>query len=188
MNHHEIHKYLCELEHVHNVEHLCECNHGGQTLEVNWDEIEITNSARQIPTEGSTSFASTASVLDLQVLYLYYMNSICTAFKSIASVLHLQVLHLYFIYKYCICTAFESTASVLHLKVMHLYFNFTNGFYTYEVSSIKNANLFIKYEGIKLQKCLIACKKGINVVDRLRYSEIGWLENSTFHSQLSWTK
>ena len=34
----------------------------------------------------------------------------------------------------------------------------------YEVSSIKNANLSIKYEGIKLQKWLIARKKGINVV------------------------
>ena len=34
----------------------------------------------------------------------------------------------------------------------------------YEVRSIKKANLFIKYEGIKLQKCLITCKKGINVV------------------------
>ena len=33
----------------------------------------------------------------------------------------------------------------------------------YEVSSIKNANPSIKFEGIKLQKCL-ACKKGINVV------------------------
>ena len=32
--------------------------------------------------------------------------------------------------------------------------------------SIKNATLFIKYEGIKLQKCLIACKKGINIVGR----------------------
>ena len=30
----------------------------------------------------------------------------------------------------------------------------------------------------------IACKKGINVVVRLQYSEIRWLENSTFHSQL----
>ena len=43
----------------------------------------------------------------------------------------------------------------------------------YEVSSIKNVNLFIKYEGIKLQKCLIACKKGINIVIRFQYSEIG---------------
>ena len=43
----------------------------------------------------------------------------------------------------------------------------------YEVRSIKNANLFIKYEGIKLQKCLIACKKGINIVVRFQYSEIG---------------
>ena len=44
---------------------------------------------------------------------------------------------------------------------------------TYEVSSIKNANLFIKYEGIKLQKCLTACKKGINIDVRFQYSEIG---------------
>ena len=43
---------------------------------------------------------------------------------------------------------------------------------TYEVSSIKNANLSIKYKGIKLQKWLIACKKGINVVVRFLYSEI----------------
>jgi len=43
----------------------------------------------------------------------------------------------------------------------------------YEVSSIKNANLSIKYEGIKLKMCLIACKKGINVVVRFQYSEIG---------------
>ena len=43
----------------------------------------------------------------------------------------------------------------------------------YEVSSIKNANLFIKYDGIKLQKCVIACKKGINVVVRFQYSEMG---------------
>ena len=42
----------------------------------------------------------------------------------------------------------------------------------YEVSSIKNANLSIKFEGIKLQKCLIACKKGINVVVLFQYSEI----------------
>ena len=34
----------------------------------------------------------------------------------------------------------------------------------YEVPSIKNANLSIKYEWIKVQKWLIACKKGINVV------------------------
>ena len=37
------------------------------------------------------------------------------------------------------------------------------GVVVYEVSSIKNANIFINYEGIKLQKFLIACKKGINV-------------------------
>ena len=43
--------------------------------------------------------------------------------------------------------------------------------YTYEVSSIKNANPSIKFEGIKLQKCVIACKKGINVVVRFQYSE-----------------
>ena len=43
----------------------------------------------------------------------------------------------------------------------------------YEVSSIKNANPSIKFEGIKLQKCLIACKKGIDVVVRFQYSEIG---------------
>ena len=43
---------------------------------------------------------------------------------------------------------------------------------TYEVSSIKNANLSIKFEGIKIQKCLIACKKGINVVVPFQYSEI----------------
>ena len=42
----------------------------------------------------------------------------------------------------------------------------------YEVSSIKNVNLSIKLEGIKIQKCLIACKKGINVVVRFQYSEI----------------
>ena len=36
----------------------------------------------------------------------------------------------------------------------------------YEVSSIKNANPSKKFEGIKLQKCLIACKKGINIVVR----------------------
>ena len=35
----------------------------------------------------------------------------------------------------------------------------------------------IKYEGIQLQKCLIACMKGINVVVRFQYSEIGWLNN-----------
>ena len=34
----------------------------------------------------------------------------------------------------------------------------------YEVSSIKNVNPSIKYEEIKLQKYLIAGKKGINVV------------------------
>ena len=56
------------------------------------------------------------------------------------------------------------------------------------MSSIKNANLFIKYEGIKLQKCVIACKKDINVVVRFQYSEMDWLENSTFHIQLSWTR
>ena len=43
---------------------------------------------------------------------------------------------------------------------------------SYEVSSIKNANPSIKFEGIKLQKCVIACKKGINVVVRFQYSEI----------------
>ena len=44
---------------------------------------------------------------------------------------------------------------------------------TYEMCSIKNVNLSIKYEGIKLQKWLIACKKGINVVVRFLYLEIG---------------
>ena len=39
----------------------------------------------------------------------------------------------------------------------------------YEVSSIKNANLSIKYELIKLQKFQIARKKGINVVVRFQY-------------------
>ena len=66
--------------------------------------------------------------------------------------------------------------------------NYWISMYTYEVSSIKNANLSMKYEGIELQMCLKACKKGINVVVRFQYSEIGCLENSTFHSQLSWTK
>ena len=42
----------------------------------------------------------------------------------------------------------------------------------YEVSSIKNTNLSIKYELIKLQKFQIAPKKGINVVVRFQYSEI----------------
>ena len=46
-----------------------------------------------------------------------------------------------------------------------------------DVWSIKNANLSIKYEGIKLQNCLTACKKGINVVVRFQYSEISRLEN-----------
>ena len=41
------------------------------------------------------------------------------------------------------------------------------------VSSIKNSNLFIIYEGIKLQKCLIDCKKGINVFVQFQYSEFG---------------
>ena len=54
----------------------------------------------------------------------------------------------------------------------------------YEVSSIKNANSSIKFEGINLQKCLIACKKGINIVIRFQYSEIGWQKNSAFHRQL----
>ena len=57
---------------------------------------------------------------------------------------------------------------------------------TYEVPSIKNANLSIKHEGIKLQMCLIACKKRYYCC--LSIPEIGWLENSTFHSQLSSTK
>ena len=43
----------------------------------------------------------------------------------------------------------------------------------YEVSSIKNGNPSIKFEGINLQKCLIACKKGVDVVVRFQYSEIG---------------
>ena len=42
----------------------------------------------------------------------------------------------------------------------------------YEVRSIKNANLSIKYEGIKLHYFQIAHKKGINVVVRFQYSEI----------------
>ena len=58
----------------------------------------------------------------------------------------------------------------------------------YEVSSIKNAYLAIEYEGIKLQKCLIARKKRINVVVRFQFSEFGWLENSTFHRQLKTQK
>ena len=41
------------------------------------------------------------------------------------------------------------------------------------VSSIKNANISIKYEGIELQKWLIAWKKGINVVVGFQYPEIG---------------
>ena len=54
----------------------------------------------------------------------------------------------------------------------------------YEVSSIKNANPSIKFEGIKLQKCVIACKKGINVVVRFQYSEISWDKNSICNRQL----
>ena len=46
--------------------------------------------------------------------------------------------------------------------------------WSYEVPSIKNANLSIKYELIKLQKFQIAGKKGINVVVRFQYSEISW--------------
>ena len=65
---------------------------------------------------------------------------------------------------------------------------YTEVYLQYEVPSIKNANLSIKYEWIKVQKWLIACKKGINVVVQFLYLEIGWLKNSTFHSQLSWTK
>ena len=60
--------------------------------------------------------------------------------------------------------------------------------YVYEVSSIKNVNLSIKYEGIKLQKCFIGCKKGINVVVRFQYSEIGRLENSAYHRKLKTQK
>ena len=45
-------------------------------------------------------------------------------------------------------------------------------FYTYEVYLEINANLSTQYEGMKLQKCLIACKKGIDVVVRFQYSEI----------------
>ena len=53
----------------------------------------------------------------------------------------------------------------LNVKWLFRYFSYyCTVQYTYEVSSIKYANPFIKYEGIKLQKCLIACKKGINVV------------------------
>ena len=51
-----------------------------------------------------------------------------------------------------------------------------------------NANFSKKYEGIELQKCLLAFKKGINVFVRFQYSEIGRLENSTFHSQLKINK
>ena len=36
----------------------------------------------------------------------------------------------------------------------------------------------------KLQKCLTACKKGIDVVVRFQYSKIGWHKNSAFHRQL----
>ena len=56
--------------------------------------------------------------------------------------------------------------------------NYWISMYTYEVSSIKNANLSIKYEGIELQMCLKASKKGINVVVRFQYSVFGWLESS----------
>jgi len=59
---------------------------------------------------------------------------------------------------------------------------------TYEVSSIKNANLSMKHEGIKLQKRLIAHKKGINAVARLQHSEIGRPENSAFHRKLKTQK
>ena len=51
-------------------------------------------------------------------------------------------------------------------------------------SSIKNANLSIKFEAIKLQRCLIACKKGINYVVRFQYSEISWDKNSICSRQL----
>jgi len=47
------------------------------------------------------------------------------------------------------------------------------GKYIYEVSSIRNASLSVEYEGIKLQKWLMARKKGIGVVVRFRCSEIG---------------
>ena len=47
---------------------------------------------------------------------------------------------------------------------------------------ITKCNIYI--QGVFNQKCLIACKKGINVVVRFQYSEIGWLENSTFQRQL----
>ena len=79
-----------------------------------------------------------------------------------------------------ICTRYDPSRWLL---VLH--FNPRRSIY--EASSIKNANLSIKYEGIKLQKFLIACKKGINVVVWFQYSEIGWLENSIFQWQLSRT-
>ena len=58
-----------------------------------------------------------------------------------------------------------------YMSVCYNWFSFI-----YEVSSIKNANPSIKYEGIKLQKCLIVCKKDIDVV-RFQYSEIRWKLN-----------
>ena len=45
------------------------------------------------------------------------------------------------------------------------------GISTYEVPSIKNANLSIRYEWIKLQKFQIARKKGINVVVGFQYTD-----------------
>ena len=50
--------------------------------------------------------------------------------------------------------------------------SYVYAFITYEVSSIKNANLSMKYELLKLQKFQIARKKGINVIVRFQYSEI----------------
>ena len=49
--------------------------------------------------------------------------------------------------------------------------DFTLISHMYEVSSIKNANLSIKYELIKLQKFQIARKKGINVVVRFPHRQ-----------------
>ena len=50
--------------------------------------------------------------------------------------------------------------------------------------SIKNANLSMKYEWMKLQKFQIARKKGFNVVVRFQYSEISWDWNLICSKQL----
>jgi len=52
------------------------------------------------------------------------------------------------------------------------------------VQSIRNANLSIKYEGIQVQKWLIACNKGIIIAVRFQYSEVSSLESSIFYRQL----